>query len=155
MLMELTDGSFETNFETFKYNINKFKVKGKKNYNFLTKAGEKFQNIVYKMCRQMFEVEQFPDSFSETTLHMLWKGKGRPEMLEHNRFIQCNEWWPRVAESLVVEDGLKEPLVKGSSIYQIGGQPGHRSEELMFIFKSVVAMYRKRGKMVIVQGFDV
>ena len=81
MLMELTDGSFETNFETFKYNINKFKVKGKKNYNFLTKAGEKFQNIVYKMCRQMFEVEQFPDSFSETTLHMLWKGKGRPEML--------------------------------------------------------------------------
>ena len=44
---------------------------------------------------------------------------------------------------------------KGSSIYQIGGQPGQRSEELMFIFKSVVAMYQRQGKMIIVQGFCV
>ena len=86
---------------------------------------------------------------------MLWKCKGRPEILENNRFIHCKEWWPRVAESLVVEDGLKTPLLNGSSIYQIGGQPGHRSEELMFVFKSVVAMYRKKGKMIIVQGFEV
>ena len=30
----------------------------------------------------MFEYEQFPESFNETTLHMLWKSKGRPEILE-------------------------------------------------------------------------
>ena len=60
-----------------------------------------------------------------------------------------------MAEGLEVEDGLKDPLVKGSSIFQIGWQSGHRSEELMFVVKSVVAMYRKKGKMVILQGFDV
>ena len=76
-------------------------------------------------------------------------------MLTNHRFIHCKEWLPRVAEGLVVEDGLKDKLVSGSSIYQIGGQPGHRSEELMFVVKSVVARQRSQGKIVILQGYDV
>ena len=60
-----------------------------------------------------------------------------------------------MAESLVVEDGLKEALVNGSSIYQIGGQPGHRSEELLFVLKSVVARSREEGSMIILQSLDI
>ena len=44
-----------------------------------------------------------------------------------------------MVESLVVEEGLRRPLVEGSSIYQIGGQAGHRSEELVFVVKSIIA----------------
>ena len=76
-------------------------------------------------------------------------------MLAENRFIHCKEWWPLVAEGLVVEDGLKEPLLAGSSVYQIGGQPSNRSEEHMFVFKSVVAKYRVEGKMVVIQSYDI
>ena len=53
------------------------------------------------------------------------------------------------------EDGMKGPLVSGSSIYQIGGQPGHRPEELVFVLKSIVALYRSRGKMLLAQCYDV
>ena len=60
-----------------------------------------------------------------------------------------------MAESLVVEDGLKDPLIQGSSIYQIGGQPGHRSEELLFVLKSVVARSREQGRMIILQSYDI
>ena len=60
-----------------------------------------------------------------------------------------------MAEGLVVEEGLKRPLIEGSSIYQIGGQPGHRSEELIFIQKSVMALYRMKGKVLILQCYDV
>ena len=60
-----------------------------------------------------------------------------------------------MAEGLVVEDGLKEALVNGSSIYQIGGQPGHRSEELLFVLKSVVARSREQGRMIILQSYDI
>ena len=60
-----------------------------------------------------------------------------------------------MAEGLVVEDGLKYPLIQGSSIYQIGGQPGHRSEELLFVLKSVVARSREQGKMIILQSYDI
>ena len=67
----------------------------------------------------MYDKEEFPSSFEETTLHMLWKRKGRADILSDNRFLHCKEWFPRVAEGLVVEEGLKRPLVEGSSIYQI------------------------------------
>ena len=55
----------------------------------------------------------------------------------------------------MVEEGLKRPLIEGSSVFQIGGQPGHRSEELMFVLKSLVARLRKQGKMVILQAYDI
>ena len=60
-----------------------------------------------------------------------------------------------MAESLGVEDGLKDTLIDGSSIYQIRGQPGHRSEELLFVLKSVVALSREKGKMVVLQSYDI
>ena len=124
------NGDFEAYKETFDYKITNFKNKGKKNYHFITKAGNLFQNVVFKMCQRFFKEEQFPESFKDTTLHMLYKNNsGRTDLLTNHRFIHCKEWLPRVAECLVVEDGLKEHLVKGSSIYQIGGQPGHRSAQ--------------------------
>ena len=141
--------------QTFEENIKKFKNSGEKNYFFLTRAGKKFQNIVFLMCKRMLKQEEFPESFSKTTLHIIFKGKGRREELSRNRFIHCKEWWPRVAESLLVEDGLKGPLIEGSSIFQIGGQPGHRSEDLMFVLKSLVARQRRQGKMIILQSYDI
>ena len=104
---------------------------------------------------KMLEEEKFPDKFQNTTLHMLYKGKGRKENLNDNRFIHCKEWFARAAEGLVVEDGLKRCLVDGSSIYQVGGQPGHRPEEMVFVLKSLVARQRKLGKAVVLQCYDV
>ena len=77
----------------------------------------------------------FPTDFQNTTLHMVYKNGsgGRREVLSDHRFIHCKDFWARTAEGLVIEDGLKRPLLEGSSIYQIGGQPGHRSEELVFV----------------------
>ena len=46
-------------------------------------------------------------------------------------------------------------LVGGSSIYQIGGQPGHRSEELVYVLKSVIARQRAQGKAVLIQPSDI
>jgi hypothetical protein len=55
----------------------------------------------------------------------------------------------------VVEQGLKGPLVQGSSIYQIGGQPGHRAEELMFVMKSIIAQKRSKGQALLIQCWDL
>ena len=56
---------------------------------------------------------------------------------------------------MVVLEGLKGPLLEGSSKYQVGGQPGHRSEELVFALKSVISRYRKEGKVLIIQTYDI
>ena len=71
-------GDFETSRKVFDEKIGKFKKSGKRNYDFLTKSGEKFQNAVYKFCVKMFKDETFPLEFQDTTLHMIFNGgKGR------------------------------------------------------------------------------
>jgi hypothetical protein len=156
-LLLQTDGIFKADFGTFGFVVKKFKKSRKRNYDFLTKAGKSFQAVVFKFCQKMIELEIFPSNFQQTTLHMIFKGglKNRRELLPDNRFIHSKLFFPRITEALIVEDGLKGPLLEGSSIYQIGGQPGHRSEELIFVMKSIVALYLKLGLIIIIQCWDV
>jgi hypothetical protein len=150
------DGNGVIEEETFHIVLAKFQKSGKRNYDFLVKAGKKFQAIVFQFCQEMIQKETFPHSFRDTTLHMIFKGgKGRRHDLSANRFIHSKPWWPRLAEGLSVEEGLKQPLVEGSSVYQIGGQPGHRSEEHVFVLKSVIARQRAQGKPIIIQPSDI
>ena len=87
---------------------------------------------------------------------MIFKGgKGRRHNLADNRFVHCKPWWPRLVEGLTVEEGLKQPLIEGSSAYQIGGQPGHRVEEHVFVLKSVIARQRAQGKPLVIQPSDI
>ena len=55
----------------------------------------------------------------------------------------------------MVRDGLQEALVSGSSRYQVGGQPGHRPEELLFVLKSLMARQLSQGKVIVLQSYDV
>ena len=103
----------------------------------------------------MFEEEVFPSQFKETNLHMIYKGKGKKQELSNNRFIHCKEWMARAAEGLVVSDGLKPFLLAGSSPYQVGGQPGHRPEEMVYVMKSLIGKMRKEDKQVVVQCYDI
>ena len=149
------NGDFEANYDTFKYLLSKFKRSGKQNYDFLIRAGESFQTVVFLFCKRLIKEEKFPSSFRETVLHQIFKGgKGRREILADNRFVHCKTWLPRITEGLVVEDGLKQALVSESSVYQIGGQPGHRPEELIFVMKSIIGKYRSENNQIILQSFD-
>ena len=86
----MNDGNFEGTKETFEGSIIFFKSQEEeKNYDFLTKSGNKFQKVVYKMCKRMFREEEFPEAFNKTTLHIIFKGKGNKETLSDNRFIHC------------------------------------------------------------------
>ena len=150
------DGNFEPTFETFQALVEKFKMSRKRNYDFLVRASKNFQAVVFKFSKIMIERETFPSSFQETTLHMIFKGgNGRRQMLTDNRFVHSKTWYPRTVEGLLVVQGLKEPLVNQSSMYQIGGQPSHRAEEHIFSLKSIIAYFRKQGKPVIIQSSDI
>ena len=96
------DGCVIITKDIFDTVLSKFKKSGKKNYHFLVRAGKKFQDIVYKFCQEMIEKETFPNSFKDTTLHMIFKGgKGKRHKLPDNRFIHSKPWWPRLIEGLL------------------------------------------------------
>ena len=46
-------------------------------------------------------------------------------------------------------------MVEQSSMFQVGGQAGHRPEELLFCFKSVIAKYMAQGKVLISECHDI
>ena len=140
--------------ERFNRVIKKFKDNGKRSYDFLLNTGERFKEAVFRLCRRMLEEEEFPSSFDDTTLHQIYKGKGKKEILSNNRYIHCKEWLPRTAEGMVV-DCMKDAILKGSSPYQIGGQPGHQPQEHIFSVKSMIAKQRMEGKVTILQAYDI
>ena len=49
----------------------------------------------------------------------------------------------------------KETLINNMSKYQIGTKLGHRKQEHLFIVKSVITLYRKLDKAVILSAWDV
>ena len=102
----------------------------------------------------MISEEEFPDYFRDTILHMIWKQKGPAEILKNNRFIHMKPYLPRTCEALVVGQ-MKEDILKMSSIYQVGGQPGHSPEELIFVMKSLMGVQEFRGEGLILLLVDI
>ena len=147
-------GTFEINKEIFEKVLAKFKGSIKRNYDVIVRADKMFQEKVYELCQIMIQKDEIPSEFRKTTLHMIYKGKGKREDLSKNRFIHSKSWFPRLVEGLVVEGALKKPLVEKSSIFQIGGQPNHRPEELLFVMKSVIAKQRMQGKETVIQCYE-
>ena len=118
----------------------KFKSKQTKSYDFLLKSGEKYQEIIFKLCKRMIKEETFPTLFQKTLLNMIWKQKGVAEVLKNNRFIHLKEhYMPRTVEALVVNK-MKDDILSKSTVYQVGGQPGHSTDEHIFAIKSLVEM---------------
>ena len=139
-IMDSTDGHFEVSRELFELCVSKFEYKKKKLYNFLVKAGEEFKEAIYCLCKRILEDEDVPERFFLTQLLQLYKGKGSAQELSNSRFLHLKEWLPRLCEALVVEGGLKDVILKSSTKFQIGGQPGMRTQFHLFAVKSVMGM---------------
>ena len=81
---------------------------------------------------------------------MIWKRKGGQEILKNSSFIHLTEnYLPRTVESLVVNK-MKDNILSKSTMYQIGGQPGHSTEEHLFSIKSLIELLEVKE-----QGYDL
>ena len=135
--------------------INKFAKKKTKSYDFLLKAGNNFKESIYRLCRKMILNEHFPHGFRKTVLFMIWKQKAPAEVLSNNRFIHMKDGYlPRTCEALVVNK-MKDKLIKSSSKYQVGGQPGHSPEEHIYSIKSLWAKLEAEGAGMILTLVDI
>ena len=63
-------------FSTYETVLNRLKLKDKKMYKHITKAGEQFQLAMDKYYKPLVNLEQVPETYNYTKLFGLWKGKG-------------------------------------------------------------------------------
>ena len=149
-----TDFNTSITKDQFEDILKKFKGRNKRSYDFITKAGEDFQDSMFMLCKRMIGEECFPKRFEETTLYNLWKRKGSREDLNNHRYIHLKDWLPRLVESMTA-DLMKEDIFKGGTRYQIGGVPGHRMEEHLLAMKCIIGRYISKGKGVVLQLVDI
>jgi hypothetical protein len=130
----------------FDFVVKKFKFKETKSYDFLLKSSEEYQKVIFKLCRKMIMEEDFPDMFRKTILYIIWKGKGPQEIMKNSRFIHMKEHYlPRTVESIVV-NVMKDDILDKSTMYQVGGQPGHSTDEHLFAIRSLMELLEARGQ---------
>ena len=153
--MEVTSGdTFDITIEDFQTVLDRFMSKQTNTYDFLLKAGPKYRYAIFKYCKRIIDSEDIPESFKLTTLFMVWKHKYPLNILKNNRFIHLKEVLPRTVEAMVV-DKMKYPLVSSSSIYQVGGLPGHSVDEHIFTIKSIIAKVLQSGEGIIFNMIDI
>ena len=89
------DKEYRITDEDFFMVIWKFDLKKSTTYEFITRAGLKFQLAILKLCRRFIKNESFPSRFNLTTLVQLPK-KGSAQDLDNKRFIHLKEWLARL-----------------------------------------------------------
>ena len=89
-----------------------------------------------------------------TTCIQLYKGKGKKDDFNSQRFIHTKEETPKGFEQIVINK-VKPTMIRNCSKYQIGAIPGHQAAEHLFTMKSIMALFQKDGKPLILQCFDL
>ena len=140
--------------EDFRQVLAKFKKNNKRTHDFLMKSSDQFRTSVFHLCQRMLKEEMFPKTFQKTTLQMIWKKKGRKEELKSNRMIHSKEWPARTVEALTVSK-MKPAILKGTSCFQIGGRPGHRPQEHLYVVKSILLKLEMQRKLGIIMVNDI
>ena len=147
------DEEYNITDEDFFMTIQKFASKKSKTYDFITKAGIRFQAAILKLCRRLIRTEVFPSRFDLTTLVQLPK-KGSAQDLDNKRFIHTKDWLARLVEALTV-DQMKEDIFEAGTKFQIGGCPGKRTVFHLYVVKSNIARKIKEGQGVILTLLDL
>ena len=76
VMEDKTDFNTSITKDQFEDILKKFKERNKRSYDFITKAGEDFQDSMFMLYKRMIGEECFPTRFEKTTLYNLWKRKG-------------------------------------------------------------------------------
>ena len=153
-MLENTKDEFDIEEDEYKNVVEAFKRKDTKSYDFLVKSGKKYQEAMGHLVMKLIKTETFPDDFRKTVLHMIWKGKGEAAVLKNSRFVHMKTFLPRACEAVLV-GRMKQRILDSSSIYQVGGQPGHSVDESIFVIKSLMANVQKSGKSFLFSLVDI
>ena len=130
---EITDDMLQKTYDTLK------KKPGTK-YNFIMKGGMAVKAALFTLCKVIWKTEEFPCVWEKSTLVQLYKLKGPRSVLDNNRHIHIKEEYPKKIGHLVVS-AAKDKMISNLTKFQIATKPGHRTQEHLFVIKSVMALY--------------
>ena len=61
---------------------------------------------------------------------------------------------PRLLDGIIFSK-MKDTLVNNMSKFQIGGKPGTRAQEHLFVFFSILELFKAQNAPLLIQSFDI
>lgn len=125
--------------------IEKIKLNNKNVYRDFIKAGERMKEAIFKFYQKCYKLEKMPESFSDTELLRLYKGKGDRTELQKNRFLHLKPWGPKVYEKLIMTK-IEDKMFNHTPEMQVGGQKmGSTNEHLLSMIMAMRRLEKKQG----------
>ena len=134
--------------------LGEMRRKNKNCHHPVTKLSEEFLRVLLQAYNMYAAVQSIPASFTETTLTMLKKSKGANNDLNGYRFIHMKPAVPRLMESLMTSR-LKPNIMQKVTMYQLGGMPGTRPEEHLYVIKVVLQFLNSMGLSAWLAAYDM
>ena len=121
----------------------------------ILRTGPSLLAALHKLHEVVWSIERKPDSWRDTILIQIDKGRNKDKSnLNNRRHIHTKEEIPKVF-SHIVTTSIKPFIVNDMSPNQIGAVPGHRSQEHLFTVKSLMALTEKNNEALALQLFDL
>ena len=154
MLSRIPEYEVELRFEKFSKSLSELKKKNGKKYDFILKAGEAYTSALFKLYKSVWDSESFPEDWRRTTIVQLPKGKMDPADLDGRRNIHVKLDTYKHFGQLVMDE-VKGDLHRNMSKYQLGTKPGHRSQEHIYVLKSLISFSQCLDSGVIITLYDI
>ena len=153
-IMKKNNKEWDLTYQHFSSVTAQIKKKGKKMFNPLIKAGEKYKWSIFKYMKRIIQTEEVPDAFNDTKLTAVYKGKGSRLDLNMMRFIHGRDWRSRLCDKIVT-DKMKPDIVKACPNIQLGGIPEASSDDHLITLKQTMKNKEERKEGLIVNTYDM
>ena len=141
-------------FSDFEARLSKVALKCPEKYQFILKSGVSFKKCLFSLFEKVWDSELKPQQWRNTIIVQLYKMKGDVSSFDSQRNIHTKDYVPKLFEGIIV-DKSRDRIIKTTSKFQIGGIPGHRSQEHLFCVKSVIELYSTLNIPLFIQIFDI
>ncbi len=132
-------------YRDFELVVQKIKRNNKNVYRDFIMAGEEFKMAIFNFYQKIYRIERQPESFCETDLLKLFKGKGNRLELKSNRFLHLKTWLPKGYEKMLMTK-MEEKLFRNTPSYQVGGQKlGLTNEHLVSMITTMRRLEKFQG----------
>ena len=151
--MKLLKMTLMNSTELFQKVLRDVSKKNKDKYKFILNGGTSLQNALFSLFCSVWKCEKIPETWHNSLLVQIPKGKATPNNLDNMRHIHVKEEVPKLF-SQIVTNAAKDNLIGNMSKFQIATKPGHRATEHVFVVFSLMALYEQKGKAMIMSMYD-
>ena len=149
-----SESEMELSEDMFISALKRLKEKHSDKYRFILRGGKSLYDALFVLMKAVWNSEEIPSLWKKTDIVQIYKGKGNMNEVSNYRNIHTKCDTRKLFGEILTHE-VKFKTNENISKFQIGAIAGHRAQEHIFTLKSVISLYKKKGKGLILCLYDL